>query len=47
MSFVSDWYEEWVHHYLNMKLKEFDKRDASVEEVDEFLKQYGYERKTN
>ena len=45
MSFVSNWYEEWVHHHLQQKLKEFDERDASLEEVDNYLAKYGYTRK--
>lgn len=44
MSFVSEIYDDFIHKYLQRKLEEFDKNDASVEEVDEFLAKYGYYR---
>lgn len=44
MSFVQSFLDERLHRFLETKLKEFEERDASVEEVDEFLAEYGYYR---
>ena len=45
MNILSGLYDQWLHKYLNRKLKEFDRRDASQEEVAEFLAKYGYFKK--
>ena len=39
-----DEHQEKMVVYLQEKLKEFEERDASIEEVDAFLAPYGYSR---
>ena len=42
MNFIDEIYADHLHRFLEKKLKEFEKRDAPVEEVTEFLAKYGY-----
>ena len=48
MSFINDFCEDLLktdlESFLAEKLKEFDARDASLEEVDEFMAEYNYYR---
>ena len=42
MKFIKAVNKERLHTWLEKKLEEFDERDASQEEVREFLSRYGY-----
>ena len=45
MTFIDEIFADQLHRFLEKKLKEFDERDASIEEVSEFLAKYGYHPK--